>query len=108
MQARQAVGVVLSSIIIMQQRPMGLTESQHRAIADMLRKISLDLSEIMNQIDQAYGRDSKPFRAGFSVDAAIGDLKNELSHHLAREWSKAEGATGVETIVKARGLYERR
>ncbi|TVQ18614.1 MAG: hypothetical protein EA367_14095 [Leptolyngbya sp. DLM2.Bin15] len=87
---------------------MGLTEAQHRAIAEVLRKISLDLSEVMNQIDQAYGRDSTAFRAGFSVDIAVGDLKDELSRRLAREWSRSEGATGVETIVKARGLYERR
>lgn len=91
----------------MQKQHTGLTEAQHRELAETLRRISAEVSMVTQTLEQAYGRNSKVFRSGFTIDVALGDLKEELAGHLAREWSKADGSTGVETIVKARGFYER-
>ena len=85
----------------------GFSESDHLEMAQTLKRLSNELSLMMSRLEQAYGRDSKAFRTSFAIDLALGDLKEELAAYLAREWSKADGSMGVETIVKARGVYEK-
>jgi hypothetical protein len=92
----------------MQQYSPGLTEQEHDAIAKKLNRLSNELSSILAQIDRGYGRESKAFRTGFAIDLAVGDLKEELAQSLAREWARMDGSMGVDTIVKARSLYEQR